>query len=181
MKQIIISLLLLGFVGGFAFGADNDSQTVTCIVGEIFEVVLSDGSDFSMTINAATPGLQPTAATPDTSQYLHYTSLVDTATSHHITVTGSGENAPTGTTLSVTAAIGSAGGGDQGTTGGKILIADDSGFTGGDLITSIGTCYTGTGGTDGANLTYEFEVDDPATIVTDAGKDVVVTYTMVDG
>ncbi|MBN1697941.1 MAG: hypothetical protein JW881_10545 [Spirochaetales bacterium] len=182
MRRLSILVLIMSLVATLSFGADNDAHDVTMIVAEVFEVVLSDGSDVTLTINAATPGEQVTDATPDSSQDLHYTSLVDSGTYHKITAaaTSGGNFAPAGTELTVVAVIQAGGAGSKGSEEAELTLADDSTLYSGDLITDIGSCYTGILTTNGAELTYSLNVEDAASLVTDAGKTVTVTYTMVD-
>ena len=66
----LIALVLMGTVGS-AFAADNDSHTVTVTVSAINELAIA-GGNVSLTINAATPGSEPDAAT-DTSTSLAWT------------------------------------------------------------------------------------------------------------
>lgn len=181
-RRLTFLILIMFFVGALGFSADNDGHDVTLTVSEIFEVVLNPATtNFSMSISSATPGVQPTNATDNTDYDLHYTSVIDAGT-HKITVGGSGDFAPDGTTLYVSATTRDGGSGlaTLGTGQSRVVIATDSAFTGGDIVTGIVSGYSGTATTEGALLTYEFEVTTFADLVVDAGKTITVTYTMVD-
>jgi hypothetical protein len=179
--------MILVFATTLAFALDNDAQTVTLIVGQVMEVQLVNAVslNFPMTINTAVAGAQPTNALDNNNTYLRFTSLVDAVKNHRITVTGSTFGAPKGTNLYVSA---TAPVGGTGTAGGtynnRVVITSNNGsgatFTGGDLITNLGSCYTGVTPTSGANLNYEFEVTTPTALELDAGKACLVTYTMLD-
>ncbi|MBN1410943.1 MAG: hypothetical protein JW969_08860 [Spirochaetales bacterium] len=180
MKRLLILLILFLSINIYLFCPKTESMDVELAVSEIIEVVLDDGTGFNMSVSApSTAGLAPGDATPNTSQFLKYTSIVASSTYHKITVAGSGQTTPAGTTLTVQAAIQSGGGGVKGTEQGEVTIATDSGFVGGDFITSIGSCYTDIGAVNGAQLTYRFKIVDPLNLVVNAGRACTVTFTMV--
>jgi hypothetical protein len=49
-----------------------------------------------------------------------------------------------------------------------------------DIVTDIGSCATGTGGTDGGRLTYTLSVDDVTQLDASDDQSVTVTLTLTD-
>lgn len=112
--------------------------------------------------------------------WLNYTSVVDAALTNKIQVKITG-TVPAGTTLKVVA--GSAAGTGDGTRG-TSASAVTLNATDQDLITGIGSCYTGTGASSGANLTYTWSVTPTgyASLRSNAAaSDITVTYTIAAG
>ena len=87
--------------------------------------------------------------------WLNYTSIVSGILKNRIQVKITG-TVPAGTTLKVVAAAPAAtGDGAKGTSGSEVTLdATDK-----NLITLIGSCYTGTGASSGAQLTYTWSVN----------------------
>lgn len=169
MKRFLAIIVML-VLASSAF-AQTDAHNVTVTLGAFGLIRLSDGSNITITIDqndVATEGAQPSAET-DATQYLQYT--ICAAADQEITA-GLDSDMPVGVTLAAVAVVGgAAGAGDRGTAdaGGNLSS------TAIDIVSSIGTCYTGTGATDGANVTYTATTDGtvaPASIVR------TVTYTI---
>lgn len=135
------------------------------------------GSAPSFTFAAPAPGAPVAAVTSNTS-WINYTSLIEDASTNRISAEISAGTVPTSTTLKVTAATDAAGGdGTVGTVSSIITLSE----TPQDIITSIGSCYTGVGDTKGHQLTYEWSVDATgyAALKTAASaSDITITYTI---
>lgn len=111
--------------------------------------------------------------------WLNYTSVVDALLTNRIQVKITG-TVPAGTTLKVAAATATTGDGTRGTSPAVVTL----GATDQDLITGIGSCYTGTGASSGANLTYTWSVTPTgyASLVSNAtASNITVTYTIAAG
>lgn len=118
------------------------------------------------------------AVTSNTS-WINYTSIVATATTNKVSVAIAG-TVPAGTTLKVVAAAhAGTGDGTYGTPSPAVTLST----TAADLITAIGSCYTGTGNANGHQLTYTWSVDADKyeTVVAATGADITATYTIVAG
>ena len=82
--------------------------------------------------------------------------------------------APAGTLLKL---IASGVSGQEGTPATIQTLDDEAAET---IVTLIGSCATGTGGSDGALLTYSLVVDDVAALVAAANATPTITLTLTD-
>ena len=115
--------------------------------------------------------------------YLQYTSIIGTGegVSNKVSaVMETGYDLPSGLSLKLTTAAAVTGGTKKGTTGtgqGEITLSTTSA----DIVTGIGTCYTGTEGAYGHELTYklDFAGDDAAyNALKHKAYSATVTYTI---
>lgn len=169
----LLALLTLALAGSALYAAtDTATQSVTMTVNEI-AVIDVTGNPGTLTILApGTGGATPANAT-DNSTYAQYTSVVASALTRKITANFGGSDAtPAGTSLKLTVAPS----GGEGTSAGQKTLTS----TAQDVVTAIGSAATGTGGTSGAQLTYELSVDTFASLVAGESKTVTVTLTMTD-
>lgn len=177
MKRFLVVLILLSVVC-FAFAASAQVTHVIQInVLEVVAVGLDDTALITLQTSApATPGDPPTGGTPDTSKYLRYTTINTTGDFRSVTAIMS-VAAPAGTALRVNATIGSGGAGTQGSSSGDVTLNNTVAQ---NIITGIGSCYTGTGATDGANLRYTLLVPIPGSLVEGDAATVTITLTLTD-
>jgi len=175
MKRILVALALL-VIAGFAFAATavDNSQVVTLTVAEVAMVGLNLAGNITLNVVApATAGLAPVGQT-DSTKYLRYTAVNAGVLTRFVTAQMS-VAAPSGTQLTLTALPGIATAG-QGT-GLSVTLST----TAQNVISGIGSCYTGVGVTDGAKLTFSFVVVDPTLLVVDtAGVNETITLTLLD-
>lgn len=174
-RFLTLTVPLLLLLAGSALGQANvDSHTVTMQVADMAVLNLVGGN---ITLSIAAPGTggQQPADDTDATCYLQYTATVPSAQTRTITVAwGGADSAPAGCSLRVTATpSGTAG---EGSTAGQRTISSSAQT----VVTGIGSCYTGTGGTDGANLSYVLTVTDPASLVSGDSEVATVTYTLTD-
>lgn len=176
MKTQIKLLLIFGLIAAASgFGQTTALHDVNVNLGAFAVIALNSTADVNLTIDGTgvTPGQAPGNDT-DATKYLRYTVLSLSGTDQEITATISGDPVPTGARLDVAATVGSSGAGDEGTTGGTVNLS-----TGGDVINSIASCYTGVGATSGSNMTYTLSVDNWSTIkALAAASTITVTYTI---
>ena len=66
----------------------------------------------------------------------------------------------------------------KGTTAGELTLNHTGAET---IVTLIGSCATGTGATDGALLTYRFEMTDVTALIAGANATPTITLTLTDG
>jgi len=157
-----VGLLALGASAALAAN-DNDTHTVTITVNEVamIRVYPSGIDEVSFTVGAPTTAGDAFVVTPtnDAAKWLQYTSIVPTAATYKrkITVEKSSGTIPAFLTLTVTPAAptGANGRGNRGTAGTQVTISG----TAQDLVTGIGSCYTGIAASHGVQLTYALTVD----------------------
>lgn len=171
-RVLLIGTVILALgVCGALYAANEDGHDVTLEVSAIAEIAVT--ADVSLTVSApATPGAIPQNDS-DNSAYLQYTSTVPTGQTRSISAAWGGTDAaPAGTRLRLQASPP----GGMGTGAAAITVSGSAQ----NVITAISSCYTGTGGTDGAQLTYTLEVTDATALVANASETVTVTFTMTD-
>jgi hypothetical protein len=123
------------------------------------------------------------AAVPDVTSelsWINYTSIIETGLTNKVTVVLT-KVPPTFTTLKVVAAAhAGTGNGTYGTPTAERTLASASEAQ--DIITAIGSCWTGTGNTNGHKLTYTWGITAGAyatTISVASATDITATYTIV--
>jgi len=172
MKKYFALLLVLALAGG-ALAQTSANHDVTVALSAFNIIRVNAGTAITLTIDTdavTDPGDKPGTVTND-AHYLQYTVLA--ASNRKITAALSA-NMPAGVTLKVVAGAPSGGAGTPGTAQGEVTLST----TAGDLIDGISSCYTGTGATDGAQLTYTAESDGTVTAQNIART---VTYTFAAG
>jgi hypothetical protein len=185
MKKLLLFFAVIGLMAGYSgkVMAQDDNA------GEFIDFTL--GSTQILDLNRTTPALPTLAFQTPTSAGLNFTPVEDAITFINITsvisatgytkkiattVTGT---VPAGTILTVVAtAATSDGGGTKGTI--VSTPVDLSILTTQDLITGIGSCWTGDGTGRGYKLTYNWSVKPlmPSLIAVDNNDVVKVTYTI---
>jgi hypothetical protein len=161
-------------VVGPAVGADTATQTVQLNVDEICVIDVT-GDPAALTLTAPATGGQSLADATENSTYAQYTSVVCGAAARALTANwGAGDAAPSGCQLalevtSLTASCGSA-------VGGGITVSG----TAQNIVATIGSCATGTGATDGAQLTYTLSVTDQTQLDSCDDQTVTITLTLTD-
>lgn len=170
-------LFFLAAMSGLGLAQVSDSHQVTMQVLDIALLRIT-GGDITLTIGPpGTPGLPPGNATNSTCR-LQYTALVPSGESRLMTVAwGAGDVAPAGTELRVTATpAGLGSGASEGASAGLVVISASAT----NVITGILSCYTGIGGTDGAQLDYVLAVTAAGSLVAGETQVATVTYTLTD-
>ncbi len=110
--------------------------------------------------------------------WLNYSSIKPSALATRVITATMDIDVPSGMTLQLTAADPSTGFGDRGTA----VVAFSPSTTGQNVITGIGSCYTGDGANFGVNLEYELDMDNNnySDLIAGDQADITVTYTMAD-
>jgi len=160
-------------LAGVSLAADTENQSITMNIGEACVLDVTSAA-ITLAISApGTGGATPADATDNTS-YGQYTSIVAGSAKRALSAKwGASDVAPAGCSLKLEVTSVTAG---CGTAGSQITMT----ATAQNIVTSIGTCATGTGATDGAQLTYTLTVDN-ATLLDAAGdKSATVTLTLTD-
>ncbi len=188
MKKWLVLICMVSMVVfwsgvGLAEETDEEAHDVSITVNEVAELGIA-GDEVSFTVGFDTTAGQPfkVTSTNEDAKYLQYTSIVDTGETRTITVQQT-DDLPPGVTLKVTPTT--AGGDKQGNVGtaaqNAITLNDIDGAT--NVVTDIGSCYTGTESSDGVKLTYTLTVenDDVSSLKTLAETGYTVTYTLTEG
>ena len=174
-RKAILSGAVIGLgLVGLMFAASTATQTVTMQVNAICVLAVT-GNPSTLTVTAPATGGQAPSNGSNTSTYAQYTSTVASGTTRKITAKWeSGDAAPAGCALKLTATP--SGGTNQGTSAGQITVTS----TAQDVVTTIRSCVTGTGGSDGAQLSYSLEVSDATALVASESKSATVSLTLTD-
>lgn len=178
MKSIIRTLTvtvatIVLLSGAAAFGEDTATQSVTMEVNTI-AVVDVTGNPATLTITAPGAGGADPVDASDNSTFVQYTSTVPNGQTRRITAEVEvADTPPAGTILTLQAAPA----GGEGTGAGETGNLTD---TAQDIITGIASVATGTGGSDGAQLTYRLKVDDVTALEAGDSETVTVTLTLTE-
>jgi hypothetical protein len=166
----------------FSEGTENNSAShdVTISVPEVALLDLEGVSTITLVPTApdeAGEALSFASAT-DNSVWINYSSVISSGKkrSVHARIT---DNLPKGLNLQVSA--GSYSGNGAGTTGspaGKVILSNKDQ----ELISGIGSCYTGNGTSQGHNLTYQLDLTDNDSYqnLVEIDTKITVTYTLTD-
>lgn len=181
-----MAILLVGNLTAVQAQDNNDTETdnhdVSIVIPNFAILDVEPEATASISLEADEPteagtALNFTNAT-NTDLWLNYSSIVAASETRKITVETSAAT-PAGLELKVTAAAyaGTDGGGTTGSPTAEVTLST----TATDIVTGIGSCYTGDGNTNGHNLSYSLNADDAnyGDIVSTAGTTITVTYTIV--
>lgn len=181
MKKL--RLLLALCVAGFLFSTNVMAQD-GAVAGQAVTYTLPamaivdiEGIAPALTFVVPTEAGDAIAPVSNSATWLNYTSVIATGLTNKVSV-ALNKAMPVSTTLKVTAAADVAGGnGTVGAASAQITLSTAAQV----IISTIGSCYTGTGTAKGHNLTYEWSVNAAgyATLVSNTtASDVTVTYTI---
>jgi hypothetical protein len=175
LASVVLAVSLSFGLVGLAFAADTADQTVQMNVDEICVIDVT-GNPGALTIVAPTTGGQTPPDDSDNTTYAQYTSVVSGSTVRAVTAEWDGSDAaPAGCSLALEVTAVTAGCGSR-VVGGIITMTS----TAQNIITAIGSCATGTGGTDGGQLTYTLKVDNVSQLDASDDQSVTVTLTLTD-
>lgn len=185
MKAIVKTLglglaLVLAANTTFAQDTHTDNHTIGLSMPAValLDIEPAASKNISMEFSASDleAGNPIATSVANSSLWLNVTSIVPSGKTRKVTASVS-DNVPTGTTLKVTAAsYTGTGEGTFGTPGAQISLAT----TAANIITGIGSCYTGNGASNGYNLTYLWERNTGSFgSLLNATTSVTVTYTLV--
>jgi len=163
MKKLITLIAVFSFMlAGAAFAeASSEPDTAldafTVTIDDICEVAVTGAlGDFTVQ-KPATPGDPFVVSAPDSNTYIQYTSCVAEAATRILTADL--DTVYSGLTIKIKA-LDPAGStqGEDGTVSEKTYTPDSHASQ--NLITAIGSCYTGTEATDGAQTIFTLSVED---------------------
>lgn len=177
--KCLITFFLLIFMHGITFGVITRSYAYTIRIKNIKLIRVVGPSTINLVINTSIAGSSIMSATfaRDSSSYLQMTSIVPENVQRRIIVTAKDGAIPTGMKLELSAGECFTGLGDLGNV--KISPVPLEVNIGKDLITGIGSCYTGT---SGYRLTYSFGPDPNyvGTIMFNTQNYVSIVYTLTE-
>lgn len=163
------SLCLFVLAGHMSSGTTatvNMSLSAFCVMA-----ITSSAVSLSV-VNPAAPGAVPDNPT-SSSTYAQYSSVVASGTTRRITAAwATGNSAPSGCSLKLTATPGSG----QGSSAGQITLST----TAQNIVTGIGGCATGTGSTNGAQLGYVLTINSVFSLIAAESKSATITFTLTD-
>jgi hypothetical protein len=172
--SLVLCLAVLALPAAVAIAADTATQTVQMNVDDICVIdVTADPA--ALAIAAPGTGGQTPTGDSDNSTYAQYTSIVSGAATRSLQANwGGSDAAPAGCSLDLEVTAVTAGCGAR-VVGGVTLTASTQ-----NIVTGIGSCATGTGATDGAQLTYTLNIDDSTQLDSGDDQSVTVTLTLTD-
>lgn len=175
-KLLFILSVSLIFIAGTVFAqTDTATHDVTMNVAAIAMIEVNAGT-IVLNTNAPLAGGDPVTGDADTTKYLQYTALNAAGTARTITAEWNIlDAAPAGTSLDVVAAVPAG----MGTTGGPITFVNLN-ATAHAIVVNIPSCATGVAETDGANLTFTFNIDTVASLVVGDSHTVTIIYTLTE-
>jgi len=172
MKGFYVAGLVILGLAGLAFAqTDVANHNVNITVNAIAQLALI-GGDAAVSVDdtGITAGELPNV-NEDATTYLQYTSIIASGLTRKITAVTDG-NEPAGCELKASATTG---GGTEGSGLSDVALSTSAA----DVVTGIGACATGTGATDGANITYGLNLTF-ASLVETGSTAVQVTWTLTD-
>jgi hypothetical protein len=173
-KMLFTGIVIAVGVSGLAFASATTAQTVTMQIASI-SVLGTTGNPTTLVASApAQGGATPANPTTNTT-YAEYTSTVATGITRRLQANWStADAAPARCSLLLAATP--ATGTNQGTSAGHITMSS----TATTIVTGIGSCATGTGATNGAQLAYTLSINTMTSLVAGDNHTVTVTLTLTD-
>lgn len=181
-KILLTAVLLLIASATFAQDTNVDSHTVTIGIPQVALLDLESATELAVTLDGTAPteaGEKVVFNASNNDLWINYTSIKSTANpSRGISVQITDGTVPAGLQLTVEAASYSgSGAGTTGTSAGSIKLSSSAQ----NLITGIGSAYTGNGTSNGHNLTYSLtQVGEYADLDFDNSSSLIITYTLSD-
>ncbi|MBT4968184.1 MAG: hypothetical protein HN704_04940 [Bacteroidetes bacterium] len=179
MKKLLLSLLLVAIICASNLRAQTATGNNTLTMGIPAIALLATTTDVTLELTTTTAGEAISGG--QGTAYVQISSIVASGLTRKITATVTG--VPTGTALSVSA-VAPSGGNSGGTLGtGETAVSLVNSDPAVDIVTGIGSCFTGVSATDGYTLTYDWDsgaVGDYGTIVEVAAGTATVVLTITE-
>jgi hypothetical protein len=179
-KSLVISIaLIVSFISIHVVGQNSNESSGTVTLG-LQEVSLIDANaDVSLVLTPQSAGLAVKPSVKDSTARILISSVVSGVNTRDLSVAFTG-SLPTGTFLKLQAKVPNASFvGTAGTMAGEIEFNNTISQ---NLVTGIGTCYSGTNADDGYKLVYEFGTSATAENYADiravGGAAITATYTL---
>ncbi|MBK6976549.1 MAG: hypothetical protein IPH28_05105 [Cytophagaceae bacterium] len=181
-KTTIVAACIIGSLGAKAQDLQNNDHVVTVVIPSVALLDLeSNGSkNFNASFIQPTPleaGQRLTSPNDNASVWINYSSILPSSGLLSRNVTVSASTVVPGVSISVLAGTSSTGAGAKGSPTTAVTLST----TAQNIITGIGSAYTGNGVNYGHNITYSFSSADGNYGDLRVGSvPVTVTYTLVD-
>ncbi len=182
-KDAILILTILFFLPILAFTQNNVAKhSISCEIPEVALLGLISENDQNLMVSAIAPteaGSSVKDFKSDNNKiWINYSSII-AGENHKRKIVGmvSGE-LPKGIRIKVLASevLGS-GKGTMGNPSGEVSLTNEPS----DIITNIGSCYTGTGTNNGHLLTYNIEIDESEySSLINKNESINIVYTLTD-
>ena len=173
-KALLAGIAVVAGVTGLAYAAATATQTVTMQIASI-SVLAMTGNPATLAVSAPAQGGATPANPSSNTTYAQYTSTVATGVTRRLQANwGTTDAAPAGCTLLLTATPAALL--NQGSTAGQITMSS----TAANIVTAIGSCATGTGATNGAQMAYVLSINTLTSLVAGDNHTVTVTITLTD-
>lgn len=183
-RLIFTVFTVFAFLVANAQDSGTDSHDITISVPAVALVDIEPSANNSITMAFVAPteaGLPLTNPTDNTALWLNYSSIID-GDNPDRTISVQVDAVYLGADILVEAAVYAGNGeGTMGTPSAQLTLTGIAQ----NIITGIGSAYTGDGANNGHNLTYSLVASGAGTanyadLEADAGTDVTVTYTISD-
>jgi len=188
MKKFFVLLgalaLVISWAGAGLAESDTDTHSVVININEVADLDLDNTGDIIFTIEGTGTGGDAFEVSENVhTKYLQYTSIVPSDNEKRkITVVAGGgaDDVPAWATLNVDAGtVAGDGSGDLGTAQGIIDLGDATAGEAKDVVTGIGSGYTGTTeSSDGVPLDYTLEIDEYDEVYSGSNYTIDVVYTL---
>lgn len=182
-KLVLLAIvMLMAISSAFAQDTNSDAHTISIGIPKVALLDLESSTGLAISLQGTAPteaGEKVNFNATNSTLWLNYTSIKSTANpTRKVSVQLTGGSVPAGLQLTVQAGSFSGSGvGTFGTPSGVITLTS----TAQDLLTGIGSAYTGNGPSNGHNLTYSLsQVGSYAALDFDNSNTLTVTYTLSD-
>lgn len=183
--KAVVAVLTISSVSAMAQDKNEDSHSIDIKIPEVALLDIEAKSSTNLLFEAKAPNEAGEAIAfdnePNKDLWLNYSSIVGSKTekSRDITVAITKGSIPNG--ISIVLEAGSDANGGAGNVGKPVGAITLSGSAQ-NLITGVGSCYTGDGPAKGHNLAYTIKLDNEkyGELDFDQSGSVVVTYTLTD-
>jgi hypothetical protein len=172
MRNLIISILVLLLFSYRAIAQTYSYSSFTITVNEVCYARIYPAGTIYLGLLASRAGTSMDTKT-NSSTYFQMTSIVPSNQTLKVSANVSG-TIPAGTKLQLTVSSCTTGDGARGNVSSAVTLVSNSPK---DIITNIGSCYTGTTATSGYNLYYTWGVDPNNMALLKATPTVTITIT----
>jgi len=151
---IIAAVFVLGLTG-LAMGANPSSHNVTITIPSIMHIATTGDATLEVTDPGTAGDSYFGSAITDNSVWLNYTVLAS-GSSNYITAEITNNSVPADVDLTLESAAPTGFGTVGSAVGSAVTLDDEAAHT---IIDNIGSCWTGTGSSNGAQLTYTLDLE----------------------
>jgi len=182
-RSLLSILILIICLSSFVYASDKETSHKThLVIPEVAMLALqheaNSNIEFDGNVSNIAGSYIELSSAAQSSVWLNYSSVVSSNQKRKITATVLG-NIPNGISIKVkTQGASNRGVGELGTGNGMVLLSNSPA----DIISGIGSCYTGKGIRNGQSLNYEVKIDNDLFYQNEIINDITlsVVYTLTD-